>query len=63
MNASLLLPVTLLMLALACGVGIVRDVAIGRYGQAMAGLLWGAIFIVATLMSAGPLFSLLERAI
>ena len=63
MNASLLLPLTLLLLSLGCGIQIIRDVAIGRYGQAMAGLLWGAIFVVATLMSARPLLSLLERGI
>jgi len=63
MNTSLLLPVTLLLMSLACGIGIIRDVALGRYGEAMAGLLWGAIFVVAMLMSAQPLLSLLGNAI
>lgn len=63
MNASLLLPVTLLLLSLACCIEIIRDVAFGRYGQAMAGLLWGVIFIVATMMSARPLLALLGNGV
>jgi hypothetical protein len=63
MSASLLLPVTLALMTLACCIGIIRDVALGRYGQAMAGLLWGAIFIIATLISARPLLDLLGRAV
>jgi hypothetical protein len=63
MNASLLLPLTLLLLAATCCVEIVRDVAFGRYGQAMAGLLWGLIFIVGTMLSAHPLVALLDKVI
>ena len=63
MSASLLLPVTLLLLSLACCVEIIRDVAYGHYGQAMAGLVWGLIFLAATMISARPLLSLLGSAI
>jgi hypothetical protein len=63
MNASLLLPTTLVLLAAACAVQIVRDVALRHYGQAVGGLLWGLIYIVATMMSARPLIALLERAV
>jgi hypothetical protein len=63
MNASLLLPLTLLLLAATCCVEIVRDVAFGRYGQAMTGVLWGLIFIVAMMMSARPLIALLNGAV
>jgi hypothetical protein len=63
MNASLLMPAALLLLSLACCIGIIREVAFGRYGQAIAGLLWGAILIVATMMSARPLLALLDSAI
>jgi hypothetical protein len=62
-SASLLLPVTLLLLSFACCVEIARDVVLGRYGQAVAGLVWGGIFIIATIISAGPLLTLLGRAI
>jgi len=62
-NASVLMPVTLLLLSLACCIGIIREIAFGRYGQAMAGLLWGAILLVATMMSARPLLALLGSAI
>jgi hypothetical protein len=63
MSASLLLPLTLLLLAVTCCIEIVRDVAFGRYGQAMAGLLWGMIFVAATMMSARPLVTLLGRVL
>jgi hypothetical protein len=62
-NASLLLPITLLLLAAACIVEIVRDVVFGRYGQAVRGLLCGLVFLVATMISARPLLALLGRAI
>jgi hypothetical protein len=59
MNASLLLPVTLLLMSAACGIEIIRDIAFGRYGQALAGLLWGVIFATGTLISARPLLALI----
>ena len=57
MATSLLLPITLILLASACLIEIVRDVAFKRYGKAMGGLLWGLIFLVATMMSFGPLLA------
>ena len=49
--------------SLACCGEIIRDVAYGHYGQAMAGLVWGLIFLAATMISARPLLSLLGSAI
>ena len=57
--STMLLPVPLLLLAAACGIEIARDLAFKRYAQAIGGLLWGLIFLVATVMSAGPLMTLL----
>jgi hypothetical protein len=58
-NAALVLPLTLSVLAAVSGIGVIRDVAVRRYRQALAGLLWGLIFVVAIVMSSGPLLALL----
>ena len=63
MATSLLLPITLILLAIACLIEIVRDVAFKPYGKAMGGLLWGLIFLVATMMSFGPLLTVLRHSI
>lgn len=55
-----LLPLPLALLAAACGVEIVRDLKFRRYAEAFGGLIWGMIFLAATMMSAGPLIALLH---
>jgi hypothetical protein len=63
MNASLLLPLPLVLLAAACGVEILRDVTFKRYAEALRGLLWGSIFVLAALMSIGPLLRLIATRV